>query len=147
MDRQEPVTSTREVPSLSRALHTLRGAAQRAPGSWHESPTRRYGIRVAWRVDGNGRETTEAIRVQRDLVRPYSEDLIAVARRLPTPVEVGEVEVYPADRTLILRLRPRTAAGRLRAICGRCRRPRRPLQPLFGDRGLCAACATAPSRS
>ena len=144
MDRQEPVTSTREVPSLSRALRTLRGAAQRAPGSWHESATRRFGIMVAWRVDRTGEE---AVRVQRDLVRPYSEDLIAVARRLPTPVEVAEVEVDAPERTLVLRLRPRAAAARLLATCGRCRRPRRPLQPLFGDRGLCAACATAPPRA
>lgn len=147
MDRQEPVTSTREVPSLSRALRTLRGAAQRTPGSWHESPTRRFGVRVAWRIDRSGHDTFEAVRVQRDLVRPYSEDLIAVARRLPTPVEVGEVEVDAAERTIVLRLRPRTAVARLLTACGRCRRPRRPLQPLFGDRGLCAACATAPSRT
>lgn len=144
MDRQEPVTTTREVPSLSRALRTLRSAALRAPGGWHESPTRRFGIRVAWRVDRSGGVAVEAVRVQRALVRPYSEDLIAVARRLPPPVEVAEVEVLAAERTLILRLRARGLFPRLHAACGRCQRPGLPLQPLFGQQSLCAACATAP---
>ena len=145
MDLQEPVTTTHEVPSLARALRTLRSAALRAPGNWHESPTRRFGIRVAWRVDRSAGATTESVRVQRALVRPYSEDLIAVSRRLPPAVEVAEVEDLAADRTLILRLRGGGSFPRMHTACGRCQRPALPLQPLFGRSALCAACSTAPS--
>lgn len=145
MDRQEPVTITREVPSLSRALRTLRSAALRAPGGWHESATRRFGIRVAWRVDHTAGASTETVRVQRALVRPYSEDLIAVARRLPPPVEVAEVKVLAADRTLILQLRARGLVPHLQtAACARCQRAGLQQQLLFGQKALCAACSTAP---
>lgn len=125
----------------------LRNMARAEPGTWHQMRTSRFGIYLGWKLDldASVSEFGETLRVYREYVRPYSEDLIAVARRLPEDLEIAACRPIAADHVLLLPLRSRSSVA-VGANCARCGTPQRPGFPIFGEESLCAVCATRPVR-
>lgn len=133
-----------ERTRFARALASLRQRARREPGVWHESAVPRHGIRVGWRVDAPAGEAgagSERVRIDRDLIRPYSEDLLAVLRYLPAECEVAAAEPHVGERRVLLSLRPATGAG-AGDRCTRCGKLAGPRFPMIGSPPICLLCAT-----